>query len=56
MIEYSRAEQMQLADERAALPERARILKWVADDAALREQARACAAHADGSRRAAEKS
>jgi len=56
VIEYSRAEQMQLADELAALPEHARILDWMADYAVLRDQARACAARADGSRRPAGKS
>ncbi|MCL7465518.1 hypothetical protein MXB90_10710 [Phaeovulum sp. NW3] len=42
IVEYSRAEQVQVADEVAALPEGARIIDWLADYSALRDQARAC--------------
>ncbi|MGI3212341.1 hypothetical protein ACROSR_14630 [Roseovarius tibetensis] len=41
-MEYSPAEQARVADEVAALPERAVILEWLADYAVLRDQARAC--------------
>ncbi len=42
VVEYSRAEQMQVAEEFAALPKNARIVDWLADYAVLREQVRAC--------------
>ena len=42
VVEYSRAEQAQVAEEVAALPENARIVDWLADYAVLRDQARAC--------------
>ena len=42
MVEYSRAEQMQVAAEVAALPEAAMIVRWLADYAVLREQVRGC--------------
>jgi hypothetical protein len=42
VVDYSRAEQAQVADELAALPEGAVIGEWLADYAVLREQARAC--------------
>lgn len=43
VVEYSRAEQVRVADEVAALPDGAVIVEWLADYAVLREQARACA-------------
>ena len=43
VVEYSRAEQARVAEEVAALPERALIVGWLADYAVLRDQARACA-------------
>jgi hypothetical protein len=43
VAEYSRAEQVRVAEEIAALPEGARIPDWLADYAVLRDQARACA-------------
>ena len=42
VVEYSQAEQAQVADEMAALPEGAVIVGWFADYAVLREQVRAC--------------
>ena len=42
VVEYSRAEQVRVADELAALPEGAAIAEWLADYAVLRDQARAC--------------
>ncbi len=42
VVEHSRAEQVRVADEVAALPEGAVIVEWLADYAVLREQARAC--------------
>jgi len=42
VVEYSRAEQLRLAEEVAALPESGLILEWLADYAVLREQARVC--------------
>lgn len=42
IVEYSRAEQAQVADEIAELPENARIVDWLADYAVLRAQVRAC--------------
>lgn len=42
VVEYSRAEQLRVADELAALPQGAEIVGWLADYAALRDQARAC--------------
>jgi hypothetical protein len=43
LVQYSKAEQAQVADEVAALPENARIVDWLADYAVLREQVLACA-------------
>lgn len=43
VVEYSRAEQVIVAQEVAALPEGAIIPEWLADYAVLREQATACA-------------
>ena len=43
VVDYSRAEQLRVAEEVAALHEGALILDWLADYAVLREQARACA-------------
>jgi hypothetical protein len=45
VVEYSRAEQAQVAEEVAALPESALIPEWLADYAVLREQARTCETH-----------
>jgi hypothetical protein len=42
VVEYSRTEQARVAEEVAALPERAVITEWLADYAVLREQVRAC--------------
>ena len=42
VVEYSRAEQVRVAEEIAALPEGALIVGWLADYAVLRKQARAC--------------
>lgn len=42
IVEYSRAEQAQVADEIAELPENARIVDWLADYAVLRAQVRTC--------------
>ena len=42
VVEYSRAEQTQVAGELAALPEGTLIVGWLADYAVLRDQARAC--------------
>jgi hypothetical protein len=42
VVEYTRAEQMRVAGEVAALPEGALIPEWLADYAVLRDQARAC--------------
>ena len=42
VVEYSRAEQMQVAAEVALLPEAAMLINWLADYAVLREQVRAC--------------
>ena len=42
VVEYSWAEQAQVAKEIAALPEGARIPDWLADYAVLRAQVRAC--------------
>ncbi|MGI3213398.1 MULTISPECIES: hypothetical protein [Roseovarius] len=39
---YSRAEQVRVAEELAALLEDAVIVEWLADYAVLRDQARAC--------------
>jgi hypothetical protein len=38
----SRAEQVRVAEEIAALPEGARIVSWLADYAVLRAQVRKC--------------
>jgi hypothetical protein len=43
VVEYSRAEQVRVAEEVAALPEGAQIVGWFAHYALLRDQARACA-------------
>jgi hypothetical protein len=42
VVEYSRTKQARVAEEVAALPERAVITEWLADYAVLREQVRAC--------------
>ena len=42
VVQYSRVEQAQVADEVAALPQNARIVDWLADYAVLRAQVRAC--------------
>ena len=42
VVEYTRAEQLRMAEELAALPEGALISEWLADYAVLRDQARAC--------------
>ena len=42
VVEYGQAEQAQVADEVAALPQNARIVDWLADYAVLRAQVRAC--------------
>jgi len=42
VVEYSRAEQMSVAAEVAALPDGAMIVGWLADYAVLRDQAHAC--------------
>jgi hypothetical protein len=42
VVEYSRPEQARVADEVARLPENAAIIGWLADYAAMRDQARAC--------------
>lgn len=41
-MEYSRAEQVQVAEEVAALPENVLIVEWLADYAVLKEQVNAC--------------
>ena len=45
VVEYSKAEQVSLAAEVAALPDGAVIVGWLADYAVLRDQARACWQH-----------
>ena len=42
VVEYSRADQVRVAEEVAALPEGAVIPEWLADYVVLREQMRAC--------------
>jgi hypothetical protein len=42
VVAYSRAEQLRLAEEVAALPEGALIVGWLADYAVLRDQVRTC--------------
>jgi len=42
VVAYSKAEQLRLADEVAALPEGALIVGWLADYAVLRDQVRTC--------------
>ena len=42
VVEYSPAEQAQVAEEIAALPEGTRIPDWLADYAVLRAQVREC--------------
>ena len=41
-VEYSRAEQMSVAAEVAALPDGTMIVGWLADYAVLRDQTHAC--------------
>lgn len=45
VVDYSRAEQMSVAAEVAALPDGAMIVGWLADYAVLRDQAHACWQH-----------
>ena len=42
LVEYSRAEQAQVADEIAALPAGAQVIDLLADYAVLRAQVKAC--------------
>ena len=42
VVEYSRAEQVRVAEEIAELPEGALIPQWLADYVVLRAQVRAC--------------
>ena len=42
MVDYSRAEQLRVAEELVALPEGALIVEWMADYAVLRSQVRSC--------------
>jgi hypothetical protein len=42
VLNYPRIEQIRVAKEIAALPERALIVEWLADYAILREQVRSC--------------
>lgn len=42
VVEYSRAEQLRLANELTTLSEDAAIVDWLADYAVLRGQARSC--------------
>lgn len=42
VVEYSRAEQVRVAEEIAELPEGALIAHWLADYALLRDQVRVC--------------
>jgi hypothetical protein len=42
VVEYSRAEQVRVAEEIAALPEGTRIVSWLANYAVLREQVWSC--------------
>ena len=42
VVEYSRVEQVRVAEEVTALPEEALIPSWLADYAVLRDQARTC--------------
>jgi hypothetical protein len=42
VVDYSRAEQAQIAEEIAALPEGARIVDWLVDYAVLRAQVKTC--------------
>jgi hypothetical protein len=42
VVEYSRAEQVRVAEEVATLPEGAVIAEWLADYAVLRAQTLAC--------------
>lgn len=44
LVEYSMAEQAQVADEVAKLPDGVLLMEWLADYAVLREQVRACSA------------
>lgn len=43
VVDYSRAEQVRVAEEVAALPHGALTIGWLSDYAVLRDQARACA-------------
>jgi len=43
VVEYSRAEQLRVAEEVAVLPEGTMLASWLADYAMLRDQVRACA-------------
>jgi hypothetical protein len=43
VVEYSQAEQSQLAQELSALSNRSLIIGWLSDYAVLRDQARVCA-------------
>lgn len=43
VVEYSRAEEVRMVEDVAALPEGALIMAWLADYAVLRDQARVCA-------------
>lgn len=45
VVECSRAEQMSVAAEVAALPDWAMLAGWLADYAVLRDQAHACLQH-----------
>jgi hypothetical protein len=42
VVEYSRAEQIQVSEEVATLPEGAIIVAWLSDYFVLREQVQAC--------------
>jgi hypothetical protein len=42
VVEYGRVEQVQVAEEVAALPEGARIVDWLADYAVLRAPVSVC--------------
>ena len=55
MVEYSRAELIDVANEVAELPEEALLLDWLADYAVIRNQARACASILEAANRSAPK-
>ena len=42
VVPYTRAEQAQVADEQANLPDGSLMADWLADYAVMRDQARAC--------------